>query len=559
MGIKGLKSYLDSQPKLKHYIEFKQHDIIQQRKIIIWDVLGFMRRLFGAYDRTTKLFFDFNQLKIQTKRTIDVFKSYGFQLVAFIDGYHIEAKVETKMQRLIRKRNKIRKTIELIKKLQNDQLSAKNKDKIIRKMPFIPSSGYKQFLETTLISNGCNVYRGTGKHDIDQDIATYTYLNQDDIYGIISVDTDFFGFYNLPKHIKLINDYRTKKRQLTFTYYYSDQIWNSLRLYTKQQRFKLISITGNDFIKPKQQIKIQCAEIQSNKCSLVSESVLKIDELINIFDDIKYNEKQPLLKCIANTIVSNSNEIKFNIEDSINKFYCIRSDSLCEFKQNINTIWMDLQCNNVYESGIYVHDIDGVGFTIQDKVTHIRHLIIKQKLNLNKINEWKCRYDKENKCIIKESKIVYLGNINVDETINVATNNIIDDKYVVMTALKVLKNNNWLTMIQYNALELQFKFRYESLAIYQDVNKWPFAYTIFEQFKKFGIPRISDLTAQCLYWELCKWVCFNPNNILPNIYNLFDGPLFHFFCYVQANNDEHCVIKNLRQMLTMIAVKYREI
>eukprot|EP01083_Nonionella_stella_P270650 916636_1 len=171
MGIKGLKSYLDSQPKLKHYIEFKQHDIIQQRKIIIWDVLGFMRRLFGAYDRTTKLFFDFNQLKYHTKRTIDVFKSYGFQLVAFIDGYHIEAKVETKMQRLIRKRNKIRKTIELIKKLQNDQLSAKNKDKIIRKMPFIPSSGYKQFLENTLISNGCNVYRGTGKHDIDQGIA----------------------------------------------------------------------------------------------------------------------------------------------------------------------------------------------------------------------------------------------------------------------------------------------------------------------------------------------------------------------------------------------------
>eukprot|EP01084_Bolivina_argentea_P293187 504209_1 len=209
MGIKGFRSYLQSQSKLKHTIRFTSNNtnIRQSRKIIIWDALGFMRRLFGWYDKSTKLLFDLSKLDSQIKHTIKVFDLYGFELVAFIDGYHIDAKHSTHMQRLTARIKKFQKNIHLIKQLHKNDITKEQQTKIIEKLDFCPSSGYSQFLANSLRSNDIKVYLGTGKHDIDQDIATYSYLNKK-VYGIISGDTDFFGFYNLPKHIKLINEYQ---------------------------------------------------------------------------------------------------------------------------------------------------------------------------------------------------------------------------------------------------------------------------------------------------------------------------------------------------------------
>ena len=232
-----------------------------------------MRSLYLHNRADTKLFFDFKQLNIQCKRIIERFKRFGFKLIAFIDGYYCNDKFKEKRQRRYKTLTRIRKNIKLIKQMHqvnnneniDNDYKVKHRKAIMKKMEFVPSSGYTHFIEQSLKANGVIVYRGSGKHDIDKDIAQFVVDHGDKIYAILSIDTDFFGFNNLPKHIKLITKFRVKteckpktqsqrqreidKQTLTFTYFLPYQLWEELGLNTYHQRLQLICLCGNDFIK----------------------------------------------------------------------------------------------------------------------------------------------------------------------------------------------------------------------------------------------------------------------------------------------------------------------
>eukprot|EP01083_Nonionella_stella_P000570 1631_1 len=353
MGIKGLKSYLSANPKLQHTVTFPSRNTKHARRpIIVWDALGSMSRLFGAYNRATKLLFDFKVLRSQIKRTIHGFKSHGFELVAFIDGYHIPQKNGTMKQRINSRFNRTQKNIDKLRKLHDKSLNKTQKQKLIRSMEWIASSGYSQFLVNELRKEGCTVYRGTGKHDMDQDVATYVYLNQDNIYGIMSCDTDYFGFYHLPKHIKWIENYKMRDT-LSFIYYCASEVWNSLNMKTEEDVFKLISIAGNDFItgRAKKQILSQFKPTKSDpatkkrftKTFSNSECLSKIDALIDIFDHDPIVEPKT---CDVNHVMNDnkifligkalsSDVIRKTIHASVPDFYRIRyTDTLADFTRD---------------------------------------------------------------------------------------------------------------------------------------------------------------------------------------------------------------------------------
>eukprot|EP01084_Bolivina_argentea_P200500 342864_1 len=215
MGIKYFSTYLKNNPKLRHTyncILNQDIDTAQKKKtkydqsttknVIVWDCLGWMQRLYAGSDRKTKLLFNFKRLDTCCQIVIDVFKESGFELIAFIDGYHCENKQIEKKRRRAEKKRKIQNNIKLIKQLSETD-NGSERDIIERKVQFVSSSGYANYLAQSLRDNGCKVYRGSGSNDMDKDIAQFVLHHKERIYGIMSVDTDYFGFYGLPKHIKL--------------------------------------------------------------------------------------------------------------------------------------------------------------------------------------------------------------------------------------------------------------------------------------------------------------------------------------------------------------------
>eukprot|EP01083_Nonionella_stella_P197218 725230_1 len=575
MGIKGLKSYLSGNPQLQHTVTFPVSQNAPdgpQKPIIVWDALGSMTRLFGAYNRATKLLFDFTILRSQIKRTIHGFQSRGFKLVAFIDAYHIEQKNNTMKQRINQRFKRTQKNIDLLRKLHDNSVEKKQKKKLLRTLQFIPSSGYSQFLVNELRRQGCTVYRGTGTHDLDQDVATYAYLNHKNVYGIMSCDTDYFGFYHLPKHIKWIEDYKMKGDALSFIYYVPCEVWNSLNMTTEEEIFKLISITGNDFMKaPKNKaIKRLCSVTKLNillRSDQATESTClsKIDALINIFDHPIVEEKvcdvmnEGKVYLIAKAI--SSDLVQKKIHASVPEFYRIRyKDTLARFTEDnadTNVTWAELERTHLFSVGIHYHDMRSDQFTIHEKLSSIRRGIIQKYMNLNEIKEWMLTYDDDNVQFVVEYRTLPLNDLDPCALdLNIDRKKIASAEYVVNTTLNILKDKNWISNVQHTALDLQFHFRQRSTAIdYDDQKKWPFPFKLFHKYKKTGVPRVCDLTAQCLFWELCGWVCFNPRNILPTICELFDGPLFHFFCYIQTNGDPPDVIHILQETLQENPVK----
>merc|ERR1712154_381704 len=178
---------------------------------------------------------------------------------AFIDGYHCNQKIQEKRRRKMGTFKNIAKNLELIKKLHETE-DVKEQNKLIKNLEFVPSSGYSHYLEQSLTSNGCTVFRGSNNNktnvinDIDRDIAQFVVDHNHKVYGIMSSDTDYFGFFHLPKHIKLIQEFHTKtirkkddkkekkkdqktqkntnwrdnklsKQCLTLIYYHSSELW----------------------------------------------------------------------------------------------------------------------------------------------------------------------------------------------------------------------------------------------------------------------------------------------------------------------------------------------
>lgn len=300
MGVKYLAQYLENHPTLKHteILQWHHNKINDEQKnntqnIIVWDCLGWMRRLYRCKDVHSKLLFDFKKLNIECRNIIDTFNRFGFKLVAFIDAYFCVDKFTEKRRRKHQSLSKIRKNIKLIKQMHeinnNDDINKDNKAKqrqsLIKKLDFVPSSGYSNYIEQALKSNGIAVYRGSGEHDIDKDIAQFVIDHKEEVYGILSVDTDYFGFDNLPKDIRLITQFRSKtvilkqekeekksdendtnqnggkskrvrfkdrkleQQTLTLTYFNPHELWNKLGLNIHNQQLQLICLCGNDFIR----------------------------------------------------------------------------------------------------------------------------------------------------------------------------------------------------------------------------------------------------------------------------------------------------------------------
>lgn len=291
MGIKYLTTYLENHPNLKHTVRFQRK--VNGKKLLIWDACGWLRRCFGAYSRSSKLLFDFKVLDRECKKLLNTFKRFGFEVVAFIDGYFCGDKFEEKRHRKARDLKAIRKNIKILRQMHENKVNKQKINKLQRKMDWIPSSGFKRFLERALMDHGCTVYRGTGLHDIDRDIARFAMEHKEAVYGIISGDTDFFGFIGLPDDLKLITEFNTKlsgktgdkkqkKQALSFTYFYSLEIWNVLGLQTIDQRFELISLVGNDFTRKRTKTELfRRCRVDEKMTQIVSESVRTSSERTN--------------------------------------------------------------------------------------------------------------------------------------------------------------------------------------------------------------------------------------------------------------------------------------
>jgi len=123
-----------------------------------------------------------------------------------------------------------------------------------------------------------------------------------------------------------------------------------------------------------------------------------------------------------------------------------------------------------------------------------------------------------------------------------------DLQTVFESTLKILIHNEWIGHIQHIALKLQFEIRHSLRKRYG--NNWPF-YREYKEFKKNGVPRIEDLSAQWLYIELSRLLCWNKQNIHPCIHYLFDGVLYHLFCKMQSvdNKYENDIISQMHTSL----------
>ena len=248
MGIKYLPSYLEDHPRLKHMVHFNRTERRRDgRNLLIWDALGWLHRCFGSHDRATKLLFDFKVLDAECQRIVAAFQRFGFEVVAFIDGYFCRHKVGEKRKRKRRSLNSVRKYVETLHELHRSPSLAKRRA-IEKKLKFVPSTIYPHVLEQALSRSGCRVHRGSGLNDIDQDIARFAAEHRRSVYGVISCDSDYFGFFDLPKELKLITAFHAKSRRLSLTFYRAAELWSALGLHRKRQRLELISVVGNDFV-----------------------------------------------------------------------------------------------------------------------------------------------------------------------------------------------------------------------------------------------------------------------------------------------------------------------
>ena len=125
-------------------------------------------------------------------------------------------------------------------------------------------------------------------------------------YGIISCDSDYFGFDALPDAVKLINEFRIKTtmksadpqkrsrreietQSLSFSYYHSVGIWKALGIQSLTQRLELICLVGNDFVKKRTRTDVLrrcCIDIESKE----KDTAQIIDESAK--EDISLNSKQ---------------------------------------------------------------------------------------------------------------------------------------------------------------------------------------------------------------------------------------------------------------------------
>eukprot|EP01084_Bolivina_argentea_P095584 171828_1 len=523
MGIKGLHSFLEKSNLHKKDVIYKNGND-KQRKLIICDSSSYLDRLYQSYRREVSLLFDFYPLFVECKRMKREFERFGFELIIFHDGYYIDNKKNAYAQRSKKKFKEKQQKLKIIRQMHQTSDKAKRK-KLERKFRFVVSSGYSEYCVQALAAAGFTVHRGSGKVDIDQDMAQFMFINQAKTYGVMSNDSDFFGF-NLPQHIKWINKWKfaPAKGSLTFSYYRPCDVWKTLNLSDIEHRFYLITIMGNDFVKTKQ----------------------------NIFDRLKKksDRNKTKIEIIANAIKSNvlnrPNTKSMNI---VRNFYVVKDYENIEWMKfsalNVNTRYLDLKRYKVFCSGTFFHDVNLLGSTIHQKLRSLRFAMYKKlDLLLQKVDEYipmMIDDEKENKIDAYHHTCIELKYDN-DEDIDLLKK---DGRYGTANLRKVfnctldyLKKNKIVNDDQFIALELQYYVKKVR------GNKW-FKLKGFEQFKKDGIPMVYDLSAMWLYLECTRLFCMNKENIVPFVYKLFDGPLYHYFLFQQRTGDECGVVQDL--------------
>ena len=271
-------------------------------------------------------------------------------------------------------------------------------------------------------------------------------------------------------------------------------------------------------------------------------------------NDNSSNKKDNLLEIIADAILHDGLTTPIRIPDVIEQFYSTINVHLDDLRRNVNVKWESLKKSHIFEGGFFFHDIDNVKFCIHQKLSKVRYAIIGRYLNIDHIEEYLPKYHENNlidKVDALECKSINLSqmrhdprdfNVRLIRKTGKQSKNATDSAnlYLVFRdTLLILNRRHWISNIQYNALELQFEIKFSLRKVYK---KWLFI-DDFRRFKKEGIPNIDDLTAQCLYWECSQLICLNPHNIYPDICKLFNGPLFHFFCYLQLDVDKKGNIK----------------
>jgi len=624
MGIKFLQSFLRNHPELRHSVVFEWSagdgdsvPLSASRRLLVWDAAGWLRRCFRCHSRASKLFSDFKVLDRECKNLMATFKRIGFEVVAFIDGRFCADKVHEKRSRKLESLRNIRRNIKLLRAM-HATASGEERESLLGQMQWVPSSGYFHFLEQALTASGCTVYRGTGGHDVDRDIARFVVEHKDAVFGVMSCDSDFFGFADLPDTVKLIGDFQIKTEMarhdeengavqkkramlaqtLSMHYHYSADLWEALGLRANAQRLELICFVGNDFVRKRSSSEVlklcgidpeqapspsadhgmdsehkETEGIQQKTETLPRDEAAEQKKAENHCaaepkDAAAAAFKYDAFEVAARAILNGDVQRKIIVPDFVVDFYSIDSTKQMALEDNVNPTFSDLMGpQRVFSGGFFFHDIDSAGFGIHQKLTAIRHALIRKYLKLDDIieyipvhgdgddadgdddgdegavsgnvNVWKHRvvdlkrkqHDRRDLAVVLQTEWMDFGAANL--------------YFVFKNALQILSDRGWIQRVQSIALELQFQIRFRLRSFY---GKWPF-YAEYKDFLKNGVPVIRDLTAQCLYWECARTLCLNEKNLMPPIHRLFDGPLFHFFCHCQREGDRNGFIQEMLSKL----------
>ena len=240
--------------------------------------------------------------------------------------------------------------------------------------------------------------------------------------------------------------------------------------------------------------------------------------------------KRNVITVVAKAIADGTLQIE--VPPAIRAFYSINSAEEWNMDCDVNSTWLDLKNNGIFNGGFFVHDFDEMGFTIHQKLRHLRHALFHRHLGLQKVEEYIPWIDAQHEVDAWKQRFIDLKAEKYDDAdwnIELADSGVSDMlRFVVHEAVRILFERQWIDEIQWTALTLQFELR-------SSVKSSGRFAAEHRRFLQNGIPMVSDLTAQSLFWE-CIWLlCLNETNILPPIHRFFDGPMFHFMCHLQRD------------------------
>ena len=260
-----------------------------------------------------------------------------------------------------------------------------------------------------------------------------------------------------------------------------------------------------------------------------------------------------VLSIVAKAIADGT--LKITVPPAVRAFYTIDWNEEWNMDSNANSTWLDLINDGTFNGGFFCHDFDKMGFTIHQKLRHLRHALFHRHLNLQKVEEYIPWIDGQHEVDVWKQRFIDLKakeHENADWNIELALNTeyqwdgnheVADIlRFVVHEAVRILYERRWIDQVQWTALTLQFEFR----SFWRTNRQFAGHHRHFLQN---GIPMVSDLTAQSLFWECVRLLCLNETNILPPIHRFFDGPMFHFMCHLQRDGDRNGFIQEMIDIL----------